>query len=56
MKKLLELKNEIEKLQSTVADQMSDKQPRYWVGGDWQIQGLEKAYSNVLKEIEKLMS
>ncbi len=56
MKKLLKLKSKVEKLHSNVVKKLSTEPVQYWRGGDWQIQGIEKTYSNILKEIEKLIN
>ena len=56
MKKLEKLKEFVEKLHEPEAERMSDQPVQYWNGGDWQAQGLERAYSNILKEIDKLIN
>ena len=55
MKKIFKLQTKIRDLHLNVAEKRSTELVQYWRGGDWQIQGLEKAYATVLKEIEKLI-
>ena len=56
MKKLLKLKEKVQSLHEEVAAKMNNEPVQYWRGGDWQIQGLCRAYLTVLKETEKLIS
>lgn len=54
MEELLKLKNKIKDLHAEVYPKISTDPVQYWRGGDWQVQAFEKAYSNILKEIDKL--
>ena len=56
MKKLLKLKSKIEDFHKEVYPKLNTEPVQYWSGGDWQVQAFEKAYSNVLKEIDKLIN
>lgn len=55
MKKILKLREKIEALHEKAYPRVSTQPVQYWSGGDWQAQAFEKAYSDILKEIEKLI-
>lgn len=55
MKKLQKLREKVEELHEKVCPELSTKPTPYWTGGDWQKQGLEYAYTKVLKEIDKII-
>ena len=54
-KKLKQLYDYIRPLQEEAANKMNNEPVQYWRGGDWQVQGLEKAYTEILNKIEDLM-
>ncbi len=56
MKKILKLQQQIEILQEDSTKEINGEPVQYWSGGDWQKQGIEYVYSQVLKMIEKIIN
>ena len=54
IKKLEKLRDYVEGLHDAICPKISNEPVQYWRGGDWQAQGLEKAYTKVLKKIQEL--
>lgn len=56
MKKISKLKRQVEELQEKATKKINTEPVPYWGGGDWQAQGLEYAYTKVLKLIEEIIN